>query len=115
MGNKFPYKLNYYESSFPSRTRALQELSTSVVRLGPQHLPRHMIALNRRAKPILVRMYVIASKYDSSSFSAILLAGCFIVRVADSHSTPDRKRGAQGSYTSRSSIRCSYFTLSNAS
>ena len=44
-----------------------------------QRIPlRHMIALRRRAKPILVRLYVIASEYDFSFFSAILLASCFI-------------------------------------
>ena len=42
-----------------------------------------MIALRRRAKLIFVCMYNIASEYDSSFFSAILLAGCLIVRVSD--------------------------------
>ena len=44
-----------------------------------QRIPlRHMIGLRRRAKPILVRLYVIASEDDFSFFSAILLASCFI-------------------------------------
>ena len=79
---EFLYKLICYEYSLPSRTTALHEISMSVGRLEPRQLLRHMIALHRRAKLILVHMYVIASEYDSSFFSAILLAICYIVRVA---------------------------------
>ena len=61
---------------------ALQELPISVSRLEPRHPLRHMIAMCRRAKRSLVRIYVIAAEYDSSFFSAILLASFFIVRVA---------------------------------
>ena len=84
-GNEFLYKLI---CCLPSRTVALQELSMSVGRLEPRHPLRHMIALRRRAKLIFVRMYVIASEYDSSFFSAVLLAICFIVRVADGPAPP---------------------------
>ena len=74
--------------NLPSRTMALQELSMSVGRLEPRHPLRNMIALRKREKPFLVRMYVIASVYDSFFFSAILLASCFIVRVADGPAPP---------------------------
>ena len=60
---------------------ALHELLMLVGRLKPRHPLRHMIALFRRAKLILMRMYVIVSEYDSSFFSAILIASCFKVRV----------------------------------
>ena len=53
----FLYKLFCYESSLPSRTMALHELSMSVGRLEPRHPLRHMIALRRRAKLILVRKF----------------------------------------------------------
>ena len=65
---------------------ALQELSMLVGRLEPRHPLRHMIALRRRA--IFVRMYVNASEYDSSFFSAILLSTCLIVRAADGFAPP---------------------------
>ena len=61
------YKLICYESSLPSRTMAL---SMSVGRLEPRHPVRQIKALRRGAKLILVRMYVIASEYDSFFFSA---------------------------------------------
>ena len=48
----------------------LQELSISIGRLEPRHTMRHVIALRRRAKVIIVCMYVIASEYESSSISA---------------------------------------------
>ena len=70
---------------------ALHELSESVGRLEPRHPLRHLIALHRKAKLILVRMYVIASGYDSAFFSAILLASIFIVRIAEGHAPPYRK------------------------
>ena len=60
-----------------------------------------MIALRRREKLTLEHMYVIASEYDSSFFSAILLASCFIVRVADC--LPYRTR-AERSYSSRRQV-----------
>ena len=47
---------------------ALHEQSMSLDRLEPPHPLRDMIALDRRAKLILVRMYVVASEYDSSFF-----------------------------------------------
>ena len=101
---EFLYKLVCNESSLPSRTMALQELSMSVGRLEPRHPLRHMIALRRRAKLILVRIYVIASEYDSSFFSAILSAICFIVRVADSPVPPCRKTRGEQNYSSRRQV-----------
>ena len=52
---------------------ALQKLSMSVGRLEPRHPVRHMIALRRRAKLILVCMYVIASEY------VVVVVGVFTV------------------------------------
>ena len=69
---------------------AMEELSMSVGRLKPRHPLRHMTALPRGAKLTLVRIYVIASEYDSFFFSAILLASCSIVRVAEGPA-PQRK------------------------
>ena len=70
---------------------ALQELSMSVSRFDPRHPLRHIKALCRSAKLILESMYDIASNYDSSMFSAILLASCFIGRFADGPAPPCRK------------------------
>ena len=110
---EFLYKLICYESSLPSRTMALRELSMSVGRLNQWHPLRHMIALRGRAN--LVRMYVIESEYDSFVFSAILLASCFIVRDADGPAPPCSKTRAERSYSSTSSIRCSYLRHFNDS
>ena len=63
-GFEFLYKQICYESRLPFRIMALQELSMSVGRLEPRHPMRHMIALRKRARFIIVRMYVIASKYE---------------------------------------------------
>ena len=73
---------------------AMQELSMSVGRLEPRHPLSQMIALRRRAKLILVRMYVIASEYDSFFFSAILLASCFIVHVANGPAAPKQENSS---------------------
>ena len=100
----FIYKLFGYQSSLPSRTIAQQELSMSVGRLEPRHALRHMRALRRRAKLYLVRMYVIASEYDSSFFSAILLASCFKVRVADGPAPKCRKTRTERIYFSRRQV-----------
>ena len=59
---------------------ALQELLMLVGRLELRLPLGHKIALLRRAKLILMRMYVIVSEYDSFFFSAILIASCFKVR-----------------------------------
>ena len=67
---------------------ALQQLSMSAGHLEPRHPLRHMIALGRRAKFIFVRVYKIASEYDSSFFSAILLVSCLVMRVADGPAPP---------------------------
>ena len=85
---KIVYKLNSYKSSLLSRKMAQQEVAMSVSRLEPQRPLSHTIELRGRAKPILVRRYVIASEHDSSFFSANLLfsTSCFIVRVADGSS-----------------------------
>ena len=76
----------------------------SLGRLEPRHPLRHIIALRRRAKLTLVRMYVIASAYNLSFFSAILLASCFIVRVADGPAPPCRQTQAKRSYSSRRQV-----------
>ena len=60
----------------------------SVGRLVPRQPLWQIITLRRRRKIILVIMYIIASEYDSSFLSAILLASCFIVRVADGPAPP---------------------------
>ena len=67
---------------------ALRELPMSVGRLVPRHPLWQIITLRRKPKITLVRMYIIASEYDSSFLSAILLASCFIVRVADRPAPP---------------------------
>ena len=72
---------------------ALQELSNSVGRLEPRRSLSHMIELSGKAKSILVHMNVIAS--DSSFITAILLACCFIVRVADGLEPSCRKVRAE--------------------
>ena len=81
-----------------------------------RHLRRHMIAMSRRANLILVSMYVIASQYDSSFFSAILLASCFIMRVAENPAPPmqENTNGTKLLF-SMSIIRCSYFRHFNES
>ena len=83
---------------------ALHEQSMSLDRLEPPHPLRDMIALDRRAKLILVRMYVVASEYDSSFFKAILRASCFIVHVADGPAPQCRKTRAERSYSSRRQV-----------
>ena len=55
----------------------------------------------QKSKLILVRMNVIASEYDSSFFSAILLASCFIVRLADDPAPQGRKTPAERNLSSR--------------
>ena len=82
----FLHKLICYESSLPSHTKALQELSMS----DPRKPLRHMIAPRKRAKFTFVRKYNIASVYDSSLFSAILLASCLLMRVSDGPAPPCR-------------------------
>ena len=113
---EFLDKLICYGSSLPSRTKALQELSMSVGRLEPQQPLSHMIAMCRRAKLILVRMYVIAFEYDSSFFSAILAASYFKVHVADGHA-PQIQEVTSGTKLlfSTSSIRYSYLRHFNKS
>ena len=96
-------------------------LSISVGTTAPserRHHRRHMIAMSRRANLILVSMYVIASLYDSSFFSAILLASCFIMRVAEGPAPPPQmQENTSGTKLlfSTSIIRCSYFRHFNES
>ena len=97
----FLYKLIRYETSVTSRITALQKPSTSISRLELWHPLRHMIQLRIKAKLFFVLMYVIASENHSPSFSAIFVASCFVVLVADSPVPPCRKTRAKRSYISR--------------
>ena len=56
--------------------------------VDPRYPLRQIMALFKIAKLIFVRMYEMASEYDSSFFSAIFRASCFIVRVAEGPAPP---------------------------
>ena len=110
MRNDFLYMPICYESSLPFCTMAQHELSFSIGRLKPWRPLMQVIALRRGAKLILVRIYVIESEYDSSFFSAFVLANFFhSSRCGRCHNLmQENTRGPKLRFwTSR--ICCSYF------